>query len=1145
MIMELNLIYGGVGSGKTERCIELICEIIGKNPDERAILTVPDQYSYTAERRLVERLGGTGVNGIEVLTFSQLFSRYLKKVKNYLSPAGRHMLFYTAAAEKGGDSEIFSRAAGKPGFIDKVSELAAEMKRSLIEPQALLDAAGDGEDMFSQKLRAFAGIYEYYNSLILPGFADSDDDFKRLAQAVYGNEDFKNTHIWIDGFSDFLPQHYEVIKAFMHSAKSVNITLCLPDGEKCESDVFFAPLSTAKKLKMICSSLGVTPGEQYCEKVCRSIKSDELLFLAENWGKRRSVYKGKTSDISLYCARDLYSEIEYVAKMIIREVKNGAHFSDIGILCGNSEQYSHLIEAVFSDFKIPYFSDSAQQITEHPIILTLLAAFDIADESWSYESVFRYLRAGYIYIKNEDGIRTIDREDVDILENYVLKHGIRGKKKWLEEWQETGSGVFSTILNPKKKDEDDIERINSIRRTVIKPFEGFYSRGGRCVRDFAESLFEFLCDIHLYEGIACEAEELSQAGMRDESERMKKIWNLLMEVINQAAVALGDKKCSRESFREMMRAGLSKAAMQIIPPGLDSVSVGAADRNSPTVRKILFFVGAVNGTMPPEDNTSGILTDSERIELIDKGLEIGGNPKTKAEREIFKLYRAVTSATEKLYFSYPTSDSEGNAKQPAALIRDLYKMFPDMQVSDGLGERRTDGIFTPRQAFLYIMQSVRDERCRPNVKKLADCFGDEHGFDKKLDMVGYAAAYRKVQPEITAESAKLLYKDYHRYSVSRLNDYSACPFGYFVKHGLRAKEQEIWQIHKFEIGSLLHWAVCEYCREVEDGAESFAELSENWRTLSDEKSCEIVDKIMDDIAERVLRGLSDNRGKIEYLLVRMKKILMRSVDIVRLSLAKGEYAAVCYERQFEVDIEWNGKSIGLNGTIDRVDASEDAEAGKIYLRIIDYKSGSKAFDVVSISNNTDMQLALYAVAATELYKKGALGRADKGLTPAVSGILYNKLRDDMLVFAKRPPEDIAAQLRGKMKLDGLVVTDDDEAADVQRMDKCLAVPGARSEFLRLAVNSKGTGLDKRLSSSVSRERFEILLKYVKKTAVRLDDEIFKGNIEIKPSSGSGGRACRFCAYREVCLYDIRTDGERKGIEKEDAAWAHMESETQV
>lgn len=1144
--MLLDLIYGGVGTGKTELCIELIERTMKKNPTHNAILTVPDQYSYTAEKRIAERLGGIGLNGIEVLTFSQFFRRYIKKDKTYLSAAGKQMLFYRAVSGVKTDGKsLFSGSADKPGFVGKVAELVSEMKRYTVLPRQLKELSEGKTDMLSRKLSEFADIYAAYDEELERGFTDADDDFVRLAEFIEESGEFKNTHIWFDGFADFLPQHYRVIRAFLRCAGSVHVSLCMEETEKEQAGVFSVSADTAQRLKKIAEDEGARIYEQSCENVCRTIRSPELMHLMKNWDNRRKIYGGEAEDISLFAARDLYSEVDYAAKKIIEEVKNGARYRDITLFCCGVEKYSHLIEAVFGDYSIPYFTDIEVPITEHPIILTVLAAFSADSENWSYESVFRYLRSGYVYVKGSGGAERLSADSIDLLENYVLRHGIRGKKAWLGEkaWEELG-GVFDEIIDDRRGMPEDIEEINRVRGIIAAPFRKFYENasGRRSVRELSEALYKFLCDIHLYEGIEEEVRRLSDSGNRNEAEQMKQIWNFLMEVINQAVVIASEEKISRESYCEMIKSGLSRAVMQIIPSGIDSVAVSDAGRNSAGNADIVFFLGAIGGTMPNEVHSDGILSDADRKKAEEIGLEIAKDSVKKSKQEMFKLYRAVTSASRKIYLSYPTSDAEGTAMQPSAFVADLYRMFPKMKLEDNLADVSEEHIYNKKQAFLYIMRSVSDKKLKKNATAAAEIFKGDEDFERSLGMARYAGEYKKRQPEISAENARALYNDYHRYSVSRLNDYSACPFSYFIKHGLKAQEREIRQIRKFEIGSLLHYAVCEYCRDVEGELTDFSDIKRRWLELEKEESDSIAERIMEDISERILSSASRDAGKIKYILGRMKKILLRSVEIVRLSLSRGEYTAVCYEEKFQIDIEWGGKSVGLNGTIDRVDASPCEEEGKLYLRVIDYKSGNKSFDVTSISNSTDMQLVVYAIAATELYKKGALGRAQKGLTPEISGILYNKLRDDRVKCKEANTEELEKLRISQMKPDGIVVADKAEEADAAvRMDRNLTA-GAKSEFMKLALTSKGDALDGRFSSAVERDKFNILMNYVKKTTVRIDSEIFGGKIEIKPSSGKGGRACRFCAYREICLYDPASDGERKELKSKDEAWSFMEEE---
>ncbi len=1139
--MLLDLIYGGIGTGKTERCIELIERTLKKNPGHNAVITVPDQYSYLTEKRMVEHFGGTGLNGVEVLTFSQMFKRFLDKADNYLSPSGKQMLLLRAAVDSCKEG-VFARSVEKEGFVSKIAELISEMKHYLITPNDLKEAVPQGDDMLSEKTASVSDIYMAYEKLLQNDFCDSEDDFLRLAEYIKTSGKFEKTHIWFDGFSDFLPQHYEVIKCFLEYAASVHVSVCLPGEESGE--IYNTPKETAEKLKKICNDKGARLYEQYCGAKCHTIESAELLHLMNNWENRKNVYPNKTKDISLFCARDLYSETEYIAKQIINEIKNGAEFSDIGIMCASPEKYEHLIEAIFSDYNIPYFIDSDKSVTEHPIALTVLGIFEIAEENWSYESVFKYLRTGFLYQKSDKEIIPYDREAIDRLENYVLRRGIRGKSRWFEQWTEKSGGVFDTVLGTKTNNSENLEEINSLRKEICRPFKNLYRKisGQRTVRELTEALFEFLCDIHMYDGINSEVNKLNKMQMRDSAERMKEVWNLIMDVLDQAVITSGEEMCSRQNFVRLIREGLSKSSMKIIPPGPDVISIGSADRNAAARPKIVFFMGAVNGTMPSEVKNKSIFTDKDRKALESFGLETAGTSQKKSEKEAFKFFRAVTSAGKKLYFSYPTSDSDGAAQQPAAFIKNLYKLFPKLNISDDLIESKPSEINNEKEAFGYIMRAVSDKKMQKNAHLLVQSYKDSEYLKEKLPLVNYAAVYKKKQPQILAESAKLLYNNYHRYSVSRLNDYSACPFAYYVKHGLKAQEQEVWKIQKFDIGSLLHWAVCEYCREVGGRAQSLEDTKKRWHELTDDESAAIIDKIIEEITERTMKGLKRDREKIAYLLERMRKILIRSVDIVRLSLVCGDYSAVCYEEQFRIDIDWMGKTVGINGTMDRADASEKPDEGTISLRVIDYKSGSKNFDVVSISNRSDMQLVVYAIAAVELYKKGALGRASKGLKPSVRGILYNKLRNDTVSCKESDVGKIDDIIRKQMKLDGAVIVDkDNEIAAAAEMDRSIE-NGGSSRFLKLAVNSKGDSLNKKTSGYMTTDKFEILTDYVKKSIVTLDDEIFSGRIDIMPSGSGKKKACSYCKYKEICLYDSALHGTKTGISKDDAAWAYMETE---
>ena len=401
--MFVNFIGGGVGSGKTRFCADLMRRTLEKNPRDRCIMLVPDQLSYTAEKTISELLGGTGPNGAEVMTLSRFISRVLNPDPNrYLTPSGKQMLIYEAAAEQEKkEHRIFNGCLFREGFLEKLSELMVEMSRYCITPEILTEQAEKVKSgMLQEKLFALSDIQKSYQLLLDDRFLDSADDLLRLAEKISSEELLSHTHIWFDDFSDFSPAHYAVLRAMMKHAASVHITLCMP-RDAGEDSIFCPVVKTYHKLMHITEEEGVRVFRQWTDSDNRRLQSDTLRLLQKHWGEDFSEKK-PVDAISLYQARDRYGEVEWLSKKILSDIQNGLRYRDIRVICGEEESYHHIIEAVFSDYRIPYFSDRKIPVTEHPIVVTALSVFEIQKANWSYESVFAYLRCGFLYTR-EDG----------------------------------------------------------------------------------------------------------------------------------------------------------------------------------------------------------------------------------------------------------------------------------------------------------------------------------------------------------------------------------------------------------------------------------------------------------------------------------------------------------------------------------------------------------------------------------------------------------------------------------------------------------------------------------------------------------------------------------------------------------------------
>lgn len=1148
IFMLLNIITGSIGSGKSNCLYGYIKENLKNNPDANAVLIVPEQFSYTAEKTLSEVFGGLGINRIEVLTFSRLIHRYVNSDNNLL-PSGKMMLL-AKAANKTGEENVFFSTVKKHGFISSLSELFSEFKRYKITPDDL-DAIELENSASQKKLESVNEIYKSYLGYFKEDFSDSDDAPSVFAEYITSSETFKNTFFFIDDYNDFMPQHYDIIRSMIIASRGVFVTLTAGDSDP---EGLFAPvLKTKSRLSAIALSENAQLYQKELPGGADYIKAVDIRHLLESWENKTS-FDGKCENISVFTARDLYSEAEHTAAEIISLVRDkGMRFRDIGVVVGDMPNYLHILSAVFADFDIPFFADEKLSVTMHPIVRTVLSLFEITDKNWSYSSVFNYLRTGYIYIRDGEEVKNLDPEDIDILENYVLACGIRGKKAWFSEWTEKGETVFDDVIENYSVREYDLEHLNSLRQAIILPFQNFLENKGRTVAAIAEAVYGFLCDINLYEGLLSECKRFDELGLRDESEQFKQIWNMVLEVLDQMVTAMGSEVISRENFADYMKNGLSMCSLSIIPSGLDRVSVGTVGRNSPARVKALFIMGALHGAIPQEPSASAILSSLDRS-LINEALsqnekELAPDDLSRMALENLKLYRIVSTATEKLYISFPAANSEGNALSPAAFVNDICRMFPDVLRSDNIiSEPSEEELLSSSKRGFYYMLTRLSEYYREKPESLwqavFDWYSSKPEYKDKLDILRLAAKYRRMQPHLSRAKAALLYGKNKKYSITALEKFNKCPFSYYLEKGLRAEPQEIRRVEKSHIGSLIHAAVCEFCKRVERGADSVMEIHNRWTSLSAEAADALMLDIMSEMREKILKRTRGDAKQLEYLLARCERTLRKSVDTIRASLASGGYTAICYEKDFEVDIDWRGKCVTLFGTIDRIDVMEKISKNRADIRIVDYKSGHKKFSISAIVNKIDMQLVLYAIAAVKLYSGGQLDMTDASLSPRVSAIMYNKINDDMAKLDRDDPTLAEKILKNSRKLDGIIITDEEgESAEIPEvfadMDKALS-ERSESDFLNISFKKDNTLTA--ASQTASRETFDSLCGYMQKSVIDAADAIAGGDISITPYKKGQTSSCTYCDFADVCMFDNAAADCRKLFSNDEKALEFIKKE---
>ncbi len=1132
--MYTEIITGGIGSDKSSYLYNSISENLKNDPSCNIFLIVPEQFSYTAQKTISDSMGGFGINRLDVIPFSRLCFRY-QKLSNSLLPSGK-MVLLKKATEDLPEDNIFFLSSKKSGFIDSLSELFSELKRYNITFDDF-DSISIDNPLTKRKLDSISTIYKKYTDSLANDFSDNDDELNKFSEFIMGTNIFSNTYFYIDDYNDFMPQHYAVIKALMQKSKGVYLTLSVSETENTELSKPI--IKTKNRLISLSKSVGINPVLTTLDKKPTYIIADDIRFLLENWDEMPH-YEKKSENISVFNALDLYSEVTHTASEIISLVRDkGYRFRDIGVICGDMEEYLYLLTSVFSDYKIPFFADEKMSVSGHPIAKTVLSLFDIIAENWSYNSVFSYLRSGYIYEKTDSVVTPISQEDVDLLENYVLMHGIKSKKAWFSEWAEKTETVFDDIVENRNKEEFDLTKLNELRLKIITPFKTFLENKGRTVSAIAESIYNFMCDINLYDGLLLECQTFDELGFRDEAEQFRQVWNFIIEVLDQLVIVLGKGAISRESFSEYFSCALSACQISIIPSGIDRVSLGTVSRNSPSRVKVLFVIGAVQGQIPKSVSEGTILSDFDRnlinSALEDREKELAPNNLSRILLENLKLFRTISTATEKLYISCPSSDKDGNAVTCSHFVSEVISMF-DITVKDNiLSKPSTEELLSSsKNGFCYMLKEIQnfDKQSKNSLwLKVRDWYAQNPEYKDRLDILKNAVLYRKVQPHLSRIKAEMLYGKNKKYSITALEKFEKCPFSYYLEKGLYLTKQEEMKIEKSHIGSLVHAAICDFCHLVEDGETSISKIHEKWQLLTDEKCNELIHIVMENIKEKVLSRATYNKNQLEYLLYRCEITLKKSIETVRKSLSSGNYTSICYEKDFEVQIDWKNDSITLIGTIDRIDVLENIPENKLNIRIVDYKSGNKDFSETAVLDKVDMQLVLYAIAASKMAESGSLTHKTN-LTPEISAILYSKIKDpdnEKITESQAHNEENILKVQ---KMDGLVILNrednDDETSPlihntIMDMDKNFA-ENQTSDFM--SINLKKDGTFSSSSKITSRKNFDIMSKYIRKAVIDADKSLRSGNIDIKPYNCGGKTPCNYCNFKDVCLFDAKLYGYR-------------------
>lgn len=1114
--MSLQFIYGPSGSGKSHTLYEKIIGQSLREPEREFLVIVPEQFTMQTQKELVELHPRKGILNIDVLSFQRLAWRVFEEtgadMHTVLEDTGKNLLLRRVASRHQGELKMLGSNFRKPGYISQVKSVISELKQYDVSLEQLDEQISRSKDgLLQYKLKDIRTLYAGFQEELQGKYITSEEILEELCEKVEKSQLLNGCVIGLDSFTGFTPIQKKLLQKLMLTADKIMVTVTLDAGEDPMRKVSMHKLSYFSKKTM--QGLAALARESGCEMEkplvlglegnIRFKHAPELGFLERHIfrpGSQSFVRNGNQRNISVHIAKDAKAESEFAARTIWRLTREeGLHYREIAVITGDMASFGDHVKKIFAEHGIPCFLDRTRKIILNPMIEFVRAALEIAAKSFSYESMFRYLRTG---------LADISEEDIDLLENYVLARGIKSRKRWEEPW----------TAATKEISEEDAARCGQIKEKIIGPLCDFADsvKGKKgTVRRKTEALYELLAHYEVqkkmldYEQLFKEREAYDAAG------EYHQIYGIVIELFDKLVELLGNEPVSLQEYTEILDAGFEEAKVGMVPPTSDCVLVGDIERTRLKDIKVLFFLGLNDGWVPKKEEKTSILSDMDREELEAVGMELAPTSRENSYIQKFYLYLNLTKPSERLYLSYGRMGLDGKALRPSHVIGSIMRMFPDISVEDeDICENPIQKITSAASGLTYLTEGLRKLAAGDMDRSSLGLLGWYEKQDAYKDRVRALldAAFLTCEKRgMSAEIAKVLYGRTLVNSVSRLEQFSACAYAHFLRYGLQISERETFVFKPVDMGNIFHRVIERYSRKVEESPYT-------WFNIPGEEQERMTMETVLEVSEEYAGVLLHSSARNDYMITRMQRIMRRTIWALTKQVREGKFVPTNYEVSFTTASDLDSVNILLSkeekmmlrGRIDRIDTCEMED--KIYVKVVDYKSGNNQFDLVALYYGLQLQLVVYMNAALELEKRV---HPDKKIEPA--GIFYYHMEDPMLDKNDgETPEQVQRRILKQLRPNGLVNADAEAvtAMDIHFEKDSNVIP----------VSKNKDGSYSRYASVATPEQLEKLSAFVTEKMKEIGCAILKGEADAAPYERKGKTACDYCPFREICRFDRKVPG---------------------
>lgn len=1200
--MSLQYIIGGSGSGKSRYAFEKLIRESLAEPQKLFYVIVPEQFTMQTQKTLTDLHPGGGILNIDILSFQRLAHRIFEEVggdtRRMLEDTGKSLVLEKLRQDLGSELPYLGTQLARPGTIDEVKSLISEFMQYSVSVEELSGVLSQTptDTLLGRKLRDLTRLYASFRAYLKEHYLTAEEMLEVLLPLLALSENLRGSTMLFDGFTGFTPIQLRVIRELLSICSRIRVTVTL-DPSQLRAGSLTGKNTTghglfAMSYEMMAGLNTLTRDIE--DPVIRTQRGEgrfanapSLHFIEQNLFR----YNGRTygevpREVCIFSEPSPLAEVRVIAARIHRLVRGGGvRYGEIAVITGDLEEYGELAARVFEEAGLPYFLDRKHTVRMNPLVEMLRAVMEIFTGNFAYESVFRYLRSG---------MSDLSRELTDKMDNYCLALGIRGKKAWNTRWVRLYRGMDPGQI-------DVLEEGRKALAAELSPFEEIV-KGKHSIREHCTVLFGFLQHIHACEKIRRQESFFREKGDKALEKEASQIYEMILDLLDKLVDILGEEPVTFQDFAGLMETGLSKLQIGMIPPGQDQILIGDMERSRLKGIKALFFAGVNEGNIPKVPPAGGFLTEMDREYFAQQGIELAPGTRQLLANGRFYLYLNLTKPSRLLCLSYAHTSSRGEALRPAYLIGNIKELFPKLseeheavyipgmaersagveqgdeavyipdaaEMPAGAGQGKDNGSGYPLEAgvesasdpgaggFLaddagnripelpgsglsVITACIRaggEALQDPLFRELYRWYAASDGYSPSLRLIRDAVYFTRPDDLLGRKVAQALYGEISPYSATRLERYCGCAYAHFLQYGLRLADRQTYEFQAADLGNVMHQSLERFSLEL-------GRRDLRWADLEDGPRDALVDECVDIVTADYGNTILHSTARNGYMISRIRRILRRCVWALQQQLRSGTFIPENFELAFE------------GGRIDRVDVDPSGE--EVFVKVIDYKTGSTSFDLNRVYHGLQLQLMIYLDAAIRSEQDRFPGRR---VVPA--GIFYFNIKDPVIdhemvpvplsaeemagenaapgmagkiagdvapgVAGKMvgedaapgaaeepggaPPSDpqIREQILKELKMNGLVNADEDV---VRRLDETtLSLP--------VALNKDGT---LRKGSSVADPvQFGLLGQYVKKKIDGSIRQIYEGDALIAPYEMGERKACDWCAFASVCGFDRRIPG---------------------